>query len=180
MRKLILLFLAISFLLFAYANPALAAENVHDYSCQTALQKGGGATDDTLFIVAAKPCTTNYISALPRFTDLIVSSLDTLAYQADDTTDDSCLYYIVYCMMPNQPDNPIADTSMSAFVRVDSTALYKRIHTAGVTPSVLIHTPKVFSSPAGLMVGEKGFFILQPDAKCDSCNVQVSFILRQE
>lgn len=182
MRKLTLLLLAISLVLFAYPNPALAAEHVHDYSVGTAIEFNGGTQqDDTLTIFTAKPCTSQYIYPA-RYTTVIVTAFDTLAYQADDTTDDSCLYYVVWCVQPHIPANCIApsDTGHNRFVRIDSTAAYKRIHTAGSTVKTLAHTPKVFSSPASVMLGEKAFFILAPITKCDSCDVQISYILRQE
>lgn len=192
MRKLTFLLLLMVVVLFAYANwtALYSAEGVHNYSRGTA-KALGSTTDDTLTIFTAKPCTTAKIS-VGRFTDLIVTSWDAMNYIADDTTDDSCIYYIIWCTSPYVPSStegclgrPPAsgsaalDTGLHLYERVDSTAAYSTFYSVG-GGSTWTHPLKVFSDPSGVMVGHDGFFIVQPITKCDSCDVQITYILRQE
>lgn len=194
MRKLTFLLLIIPVVLFAYANwtALYSAEGVHDYRGDTA-KKLGSATNDTLTISATLPCTTAIIS-VARFTDLIVTAFDGMQYNSGvgaDTTHDSCFYRIIWCTSPHIPaegtglgrppasGSAAIDTGLHLYERMDSTSEYQTYYSVG-GGSTWTHPLKVFSSPAGVMVGRDGFFIVEPTSKCDSCDVQISYILRQE
>lgn len=172
------LVMAMAFCLFAFFGLAQSEQPGRAYRSETAIEwHGNSDTDDTCFIKAGLPCTTQYID-LGHYQTLIVTAYDTLKWLAND--EDSCLYRIILCVSPEHNtagSGTFADTSHSGFVRIDSTVVYKTIQIAA--ESTYVHTRKVFSQPSDLQIGEKAFLIVQPQTGCDSCLVEVSYFMQE-
>lgn len=174
MNKVIIVGLAIAFSLFAFFGADQVAAQGRQYRAETLTQyHGNSAYDDTLTIIAAVPCTTEVVE-IGHYQTIAVTAYDTLV-----GSHDSCLYWVVYCKYVDwdHTGKTFADTSYGAAVRIDSTVLYKRIQIAA--GSTYVHTPKYFSTPADVDVGERGFFIAQPHSLCDSCHVEIGIFLQE-